>query len=82
MKKKTLLIIEANPTLCELISTSFQEEENWEITAMVHSGREGLQLIYEQSPDLVILDLVISSYDGISVLEALRDRLLRNRRKY
>lgn len=73
MKKKTLLIIEANPTLCELVSTSFQEEENWEIIAMVHSGREGLRLIYEQSPDLVILDLAISGYDGISVLEALRD---------
>ena len=36
------------------------------------NGREGLEMIESEAPDLVILDLVMPGMDGFGVLEALQ----------
>ncbi len=38
-----------------------------------NSGKEGLQLIQQELPDLVILDLMMPEMDGFAVLDALRN---------
>jgi len=44
----------------------------------VHTGREGLKVIHEHHPDLIILDLMLPDMDGFSILEMLHnDRNLR-----
>jgi len=36
------------------------------------TGREGLKLIYEHKPDLIILDLTLPDMDGLSLLQTLQ----------
>jgi DNA-binding response OmpR family regulator len=45
--------------------------EDFEVFEM-DNGREGLAAIYDQKPVLVILDLLLSEVDGITVLEELK----------
>jgi AraC-like DNA-binding protein len=52
----------------ELISTSLSDYH----IRTVHGGREALALLEEQTPDLVLLDLMMPEVDGFQVLERLR----------
>lgn len=41
----------------------------------VHGGREAVRLLEEETPDLVLLDLMMPDVDGFQVLERLRDNV-------
>ena len=43
-----------------------------EIVGVYNSGDEGIEKIIEQTPDLVIMDLILPNLDGIGVLEKLK----------
>lgn len=68
--RKAILIIEDNPLLTGLYSAGFKK--NGLDVTIVHSGEEGLKMIDETSPDIVLLDLFMPGMDGIQVLEKIR----------
>jgi signal transduction histidine kinase/AraC-like DNA-binding protein len=55
----------------ELISASLSE---FRVRA-IHGGREALRLLEEETPDLVLLDLMMPEVDGFQVLEHLRSNV-------
>jgi AraC-like DNA-binding protein len=55
----------------ELISSSLSE---FRVRA-IHGGREALRLLEEETPDLVLLDLMMPEVDGFQVLEHLRSNV-------
>lgn len=64
-------IIEDNPDAARLIRRILQAQGDFLIDE-ASSGREGLNLIKETRPNLVILDLMMPGIDGFTVVEAMK----------
>lgn len=67
---RKILIVDDDRTLTDLLAELLQTE-GFECT-VAHNGRDGLALVDEQSPDLVILDVMMPGDDGIRTLRTLR----------
>jgi threonine synthase len=66
-----IAIVEDTLEARRLIRRILQSQGNFTILE-AENGREGLDLIQRELPDLVILDLMMPELDGFSVIEALR----------
>jgi len=69
MEQKHLLIIEDDPAVCELLAGYLGRQCR---VSTVHSGEDGLRLIEEDPPQLVILDLTLPGMNGLDVCRAMR----------
>jgi len=69
--KKTILVIEDDKFLRELISRKLTGE-GFDVLEAV-DGEEGIKKIKEGKPDLVLLDLILPSIDGFEVLTRVRE---------
>jgi len=65
-----ILIVEDEVDIANLIS--FNLERAGYTVEMTHDGREGLQKILKEQPDLVILDLMLPGMDGYQILKELQ----------
>lgn len=65
-----VFIIEDDPIIGEMLSM-YLLEEGYEVRRAVN-GREGLQLLPEFAPDLVILDLILPDMNGMDICDAIR----------
>lgn len=65
-----ILLVEDDVALCDAIS--FQLQNHGYIVDHCYDGEDGLHFIKEQGYDLVILDRMLPSLDGISILRAMR----------
>lgn len=68
---KKILIIEDDKFLRELIARKLLDE-GFEIVEAV-DGEEGIKMIKESGPDLVLLDLILPSIDGFEVLAQVKE---------
>jgi threonine synthase len=68
-----VVLVEDTAEARRLIRRILQSQGNFTILEAVN-GREGLELIQRELPDLIILDLMMPEMDGFAVLEALRAR--------
>jgi len=66
-----IAIVEDTAEARRLIRRILQSQGSFTILE-ASNGREGLELIQRELPDLVILDLMMPEMDGFSVIEALR----------
>jgi len=66
----SILVVEDDQFLRDLIVKKL-EEEGMEITQAV-DGEEGLRLIRENKPTLVLLDLILPGIDGFEVLKQVK----------
>ncbi|QGP94058.1 Stage 0 sporulation protein A [Neomoorella glycerini] len=66
-----VLIADDNREFCEVLEEFFNEQQDFILSGIAHNGHETLQLIREQEPDVVILDIIMPHLDGIGVLEQL-----------
>lgn len=70
MSTQTVLIIEDEPSLVEVLSYNLEKEGFEVLTA--NNGRDGLERARSALPDLVILDLMLPLVDGLQVCSQLR----------
>lgn len=70
MSKPRILIVEDEITILDALQYNFQKE-NFEVNTAT-SGREALRKCQMQTPDLVLLDLMIPPPDGLQVCRELR----------
>ena len=74
--KVRVLLADPNPEFCKLMSDLIGRERDMEVIGMTGDGLEAQELIQTQRPDVVLLDLVLSRLDGLSLLRRLsRDGL-------
>lgn len=66
-----ILIVEDEQGICRFLSEGLQEE-GYE-TVIANDGATGLEAFLEQKPDLVLLDWMLPTMDGIEVLKRIRD---------
>ena len=70
MKREKILVIEDEPDILEVLNYNLSREGYKVCTS--RNGEEGLRLAAKESPDLVILDLMLPGLDGIEVCRRLR----------
>ena len=66
-----IVIVEDTAEARRLIRRILQSQGNFTIMEATN-GREGLELIQKELPDLIILDVMMPEMDGFTVIEALR----------
>ncbi len=72
-KVTTIVVIDDNPQDTRLIRRLLQSYKDYRILE-AYDGREGIELVEQHHPDLVILDLTMPEVDGFTVLETLKER--------
>ncbi|MGA0334516.1 MAG: response regulator [Kiritimatiellia bacterium] len=70
MKKGIICIVEDEEDIREILAVQLKREGYEPLTAS--SGEEGVQLIREKKPQLVLLDLMLPGIDGLDVCRTLR----------
>lgn len=70
MPKASVLVVEDDPEIRELLAFSLAKE-GWAL-AFAADGEEGLRLVAEAAPDCVVLDIMLPGMDGLEVLRSLK----------
>lgn len=68
---RRIAIIEDNPDAARLLRRILQTQGQFQISE-AHTGREGLELIGAEQPDVVLLDLMMPDMDGFALLDQLQ----------
>ena len=68
--RKKIAIIEDEPDISELLTYNLEKEGYTVIRAF--DGGEGLKLIRQEHPDLILLDLMLPGMDGLEICQALK----------
>jgi len=69
--RSTVLLIEDDPIISKLIE--FKLKRNNYKFALRENGTSGLEAIKELRPDLVILDIMLPSVNGLEILRKIRE---------
>lgn len=69
-KQVKVLVIEDDPYICELI-TLYAEKSGY-IVNVANDGLKGLEMFYDNPPDLVILDIMMPKMNGWEVCKEIR----------
>lgn len=70
MNRNKIVVIEDEPDIVEVVSYNLKREGYNVIS--VERGDEGLNLVRNQSPNLVILDLMLPGMDGLSICQQMK----------
>ena len=70
MAKQRILVVEDDRNVCELV-TLYLEREGLNVEC-VHDGAEALARIRAEPPDLIVLDLMLPSVDGLEICRRVR----------
>jgi len=65
-----IIYVEDDPEIVDLVSLILSRH-GYKVTG-IYNGREGLQRIKEEKPDLVLLDLMIPELDGWEIFQKLK----------
>jgi len=71
-KRIKLLIVDDNKEFCKLLEEYFSCQCDFEVVGLVYNGKDALELLTEQQPDVILLDIIMPYLDGIGVLEKLK----------
>lgn len=70
MKRARILVVDDDVNLCELVSL-YLSKDGFDVDS-VHDGEEALSSIKYNPPDLILLDLMLPSKDGLEVCREVR----------
>ncbi len=68
---KTILLIDDEEYICEVVQSCVEVFSNWQITT-ASSGQEGLAESAIAKPDAIVLDMLMPSMDGFAVIKQLQ----------
>ncbi len=72
--KKQVLIADADEQFRNELIAALEGSEEFEIMGVAADGEEALQIARGNRPNIIILDLLLPQYDGISVLDLISAR--------
>jgi signal transduction histidine kinase/DNA-binding LacI/PurR family transcriptional regulator/DNA-binding response OmpR family regulator len=71
--EKKILVVDDEPGILEMHVRIVEAQSPEYQVLRARNGREALEVIREERPDLVLLDLMMPELDGFGVLEAMRE---------
>lgn len=72
--KKQVLIADTDERFRKELVTALEDSVEFEVMGVATDGEEALQIARMNRPDIIILDLLLPQYDGISVLDLISVR--------
>jgi len=72
MNRAQILIVEDEPSIAEVVHL-YLRRAGYQV-AVVQDGKTALEVLAQQMPDLVVLDLMLPKVDGLSITRWIRDR--------
>ena len=66
----TVLIADSSEDFCSALSAAVQRSDGFQVIGTAFDGEQTIRLVRERKPDILVLDLMLSKQDGISVLKA------------
>ena len=73
-KQSTIVLVDDHPLLRKGVQQLVELEDDLAVVAEAGSGEEAIEVVLQEDPDLVLLDLNMKGIDGIETLAALRDK--------
>ena len=70
IEKQTILAVDDEESIIDLLKFNIEKEGYNFISA--NNGEDGLKMVMEKSPDLIILDVMLPRMDGYSVCREIR----------
>jgi DNA-binding NarL/FixJ family response regulator len=68
VQKKRIIIIDDHPLFREGIKTILNRKPKYEVVGETGTGRDGLQMVKDLKPDLVLLDLSLPDMRGLELI--------------
>ncbi|HAA90451.1 MAG TPA: sporulation transcription factor Spo0A [Peptococcaceae bacterium] len=71
MVSKTIkiMVIDDNKEFCEILKEYLESQGDFVVTGIAYNGIQALELLKQEVPDVVILDIIMPHLDGLGVLE-------------
>lgn len=73
MEKTKILILDDNDLQRSKLQSVFSNQEGLEVIGNTNDGFEGLKLILDLKPNVVVMDMVLQNYDGFELLEKIKN---------
>jgi len=70
-KRTTVFIADSAEDFCSSLSAALQQAEGFQVVGTAGDGELTIRQILQLKPDILVLDLMLSKKDGISVLKAI-----------
>ena len=67
----TVLIADSAEGFCTELTAHLQRAGGFQILGTANDGETAIRTILDKKPDILVLDLMLSKQDGISVLKAI-----------
>ena len=71
--KKRILLADGDDVFRDLLRETLLKEPDFEIVGETGDGEEAVELCRRLSPDLLVMDLMLTQMDGLDVLDALEE---------
>ena len=69
----TVFIADSTEEFCSGLSAALQRTGGFQILGTAADGEQAIRQILEKKPDILVLDLMLSKQDGISILKAINN---------
>ena len=73
MEQFKVLVVDDDPDIIEAITTILESMDEYDVST-ARDGLECLEVVKEDAPDLIILDLLMPRMDGFAVVRELREK--------
>ena len=73
MESRKIIVADAGEEYRAALVQAISEESDIQVVGQTGDGSQLLQLIREQKPDLVLMDVILSQMDGVEVLQTLEE---------
>ena len=70
-KRTTVFIADSAEEFCTSLSAALQHTEGFHVLGTAGDGEQAIRQILQLKPDVLVLDLMLSKQDGISVMKAI-----------
>ena len=74
MQKRTVFLLMDTKELNEELAKLFLADDKYEVVGMTTDGEGAVDLIQKKKPNCVITELVLGGYDGLIVLDKIREK--------
>ncbi len=70
-----ILVVDDNPAVRHYLRALLEQQSNWQVCAEARTGKEALQRVEKNPPDLILLDFQMPDLNGLDVARQLSERI-------